>query len=52
MQRSLPLPAGGLGAAVMSPEQSLGEGQGGPGGGAHRSSENPGVSNSKIGLKS
>ena len=52
MQRSLPLPAGGLGGAVMSPEQSLGGGREGPGGGAHRSYEIPGVFNSKNGLKS
>ena len=37
----------GSGGAVRSPEQSLG---GGPGVGAHRSSENSGVSGSKNGL--
>ena len=50
MQRSLPLPAGGLGErCIKVPGQSLG---GGPGGGAHRSSENPGVFNSKNERKS
>ena len=37
----------GSGGAVRSPGQSL---RGGPGVGAHRSSENPGVSSSKNGL--
>ena len=45
MQRSsLSLPAGGLGGAVRSSGQSL---RGGLGVGAHISSKNPGVSNSK-----
>ena len=49
MQRSLPLPAwgGGSGGAVRSSGQSF---RGGPGVGAHRSSENTGVSSSKNGL--
>ena len=37
----------GSGGAVRSPGQSL---RGGPGVGAHRSSENPGLSSSKNGL--
>ena len=45
IQRSLRLPAEGLGERCKVQGQS-------PGGGAHRCSENPGVSNNKIGLRS